>query len=134
MPRAVDQGKTSQILLFIQAFTAEKGFGPTIREIGIAVGLRSTSTVAGYLGRMAKDGLVTSIPGSPRSIHVSEQSVCDDKHDDGGSLLRCKFHFPNGTYPMSVIAMVTDKEQKQMTPISAETIELIHSKPLTEAR
>ena len=134
MPRAVDQGKTSQILLFIQAFTAEKGFGPTIREIGIAVGLRSTSTVAGYLGRMAKAGMISSIPGSPRSIHVLEQDMSCDELTDGGSLLRCKFHFPNGTYPMSVIAMVTDKEQKQMTPISAETIELIHSKPLTEAR
>lgn len=130
MPRAIDQGKTSQILLFIQAFAAKKGFGPTIREIGNAVGLRSTSTVAGYLGRMTKAGLISAIPSSPRSIHVIEQNMTGDEHDDGGSLLRCKFHFPDGTYPMSAIAVVTDKEQKQMTPVSAETIELIHSEPL----
>lgn len=130
MPRAINQGKTDQILMFIQAFSAEKGFGPTMREIGEAVGLRSTSTVAGYLNRMSKAGIISSIPSSPRSIRVIEQDRGEGKCDVGGSLLRCKFHFPDGTYPLSVIAMVTDKEQRIMTPISAETIELVHSESL----
>lgn len=130
MPRDINQGKTDQILMFIQVFSAEKGFGPTMREIGEAVGLSSTSTVAGYLNRMSKAGLVSSIPGSPRSIRIIEQEMEEAKRDDGSSLLRCKFHFPNGTYPLSVIAIVTDKDQKIMTPVSAETIELIHSEPL----
>lgn len=58
----------------------------------------------------------------------------ETKRDDGSSLLRCKFRFPDGTYPMSVIAMVTDKYQNLMTPISAETIELIHSELLIDER
>ena len=45
------------------------------------------------------------------------------KCDDNNSLLRCKFHFPDGTYPLSEIAMVTDKEQMIMTLLSAETFE-----------
>lgn len=130
MPRAINQGRTSQILLFIQAFSAEKGFGPTIREIGSAVGLRSTSTVAGYLNRMSKAGLISSIPSSPRSIQVIEQEMSSAVNNEGSSFLRCKFRFPDGTYPTSVIAMVTDKEQKLMTSISAETIELVHSESL----
>ena len=133
MPRVISKGKTDQILLFIQAFSAEKGFGPTIREIGKAVGLRSTSTVAGYLNRMSKAGLISSIPSSPRSLRVIEQDRGNGKCDFSGSLLRCKFNFPDGTYPLSVIAMVTDKEQRIMTPVSAETIELIHIGPLIDA-
>ena len=134
MPRAINQGRTSQILLFIQAFSAEKGFGPTIREIGSAVGLRSTSTVAGYLNRMSKAGLISSIPSSPRSIRVIEQEMSSAVNNDGGSFLRCKFRFPDGTYPTSVIAMVTDKEQRRITPVSAETIDLIHSESLIDVR
>lgn len=126
MPKAVDGGKTTQILLFIQSFTAEKGFGPTIREIGRAVGLSSTSTVVGYLSRMSKAGLVSSIPGSPRSIHVVEQAESPIDESDGCLLLKCKFRFPEGAYPMSVIAMVSDNHQNQITPVSAEAIEVVH--------
>ena len=130
MSRVISKGKTDQILLFIQAFSSENGFGPTIREIGNAVGLRSTSTVAGYLNRMSKAGLISSIPSSPRSLRVIEQDRGEGKGDDGSSLLRCKFRFPDGTYPLSVIAIVTDKDQRILTPVSAETIELIHSESL----
>ena len=134
MPRAIKKGRTSQILLFIQAFSAENGFGPTIREIGSAVGLRSTSTVAGYLNRMSKAGLISSIPSSPRSIQVIEQEMSSAVSNDGSSLLQCKFRFPDGTYPTSVIALVTDKEQRIVTPVSAEAIELIHTEPLIDVR
>ena len=52
MAKRVNHGKTEQILEFIREFCASHGFGPTIREIGMGVGLQSTSTVAGYLSRM----------------------------------------------------------------------------------
>lgn len=45
MSRNVNNGKSEQILHFIRQFTAVRGFGPTIREIGDAVGLKSSSTV-----------------------------------------------------------------------------------------
>ena len=56
------------------------------------------------------------------------------KCDDGSSFLRCKFRFPDGTYPLNVIAMVTDKDQRKMTPVSAETIELVYSETLIDTR
>lgn len=129
MAKHVDRGKTAQILHFVCEFTAEHGFGPTIREIGNGVGLRSTSTVSDYLVRMTRDGLITSIPGTPRSIHVVDQNLQQDSCEDGGSLLCCKFKFPEGTYPMSVIAMVADGDEKNIVPIKAESVEILRSSP-----
>ena len=83
---------------------------------------------------MSKAGLISSIPSSPRSIRVIEQEMSAAVNNDGSSFLRCKFRFPDGTYPTSVIAMVTDKEQRLITPVSAETIELIHTEPLIDVR
>ena len=75
MAKRVSHGKTEQILEFIREFCAEHGFGPTIREIGRGVGLQPTSTVAGYLNRMTRDGMITSIPDTPRSIQTAEPKV-----------------------------------------------------------
>ena len=75
---------------------------------------------------MSKAGLVSSIPGSPRSIHVVEQAESPIGESDGCLLLKCKFRFPEGAYPMSVIAMVSDNHQNQITPVSAEAIEVVH--------
>ena len=41
MAKRVSHGKTEQILEFIREFCASHGFGPTIREIGRGVGLKS---------------------------------------------------------------------------------------------
>ena len=128
MSRNVNNGKSEQILHFIRQFTAMRGFGPTIREIGDAVGLKSSSTVYNYLSRMTKRGLVASEPGKPRSLHVLEPRLEDDPCDDGGAVLSCKFRFPNGTYPVSVIAMVAD-DDKQFTPVKADQVEVLRMKP-----
>ena len=96
MAKRINHGKTEQILEFIREFYTTHGFGPTIREIGRGVGLQSTSTVAGYLSRMARDGLITSIPGTPRSIQTTESKILFTDSEDSASVLPCKFHFPDG--------------------------------------
>ena len=100
MAKTVDRGRTAQILQFVREFSCVHGFGPTIREIAEGVGLRSTSTVADYLDRMTRDGLITSIPSTPRSIRVVEQNLTEDACEDGSSLVCCKFKFPEGTFLM----------------------------------
>jgi repressor LexA len=45
-------------------------FPPTIREIGEAVGLRSSSTVYVHLRSLEKEGLIKRQPGCPRCITV----------------------------------------------------------------
>lgn len=134
MAKRVNHGKTEQILEFIREFCASHGFGPTIREIGRGVGLQSTSTVAGYLNRMTRDGLITSIPGTPRSIQTAEPKVLPAACKDGSSVLRCQFHFPEGTYPMSVVAMVADGDEKNILPVRADCVEIVHPGRTAKAR
>ena len=127
MAKTVDRGRTAQILQFVREYSCTHGFGPTIREIAEGVGLRSTSTVADYLDRMTRDGLITSLPSTPRSIRVVEQNLTEDVCEDGSSLVCCKFKFPEGTYPMSVIAMVAGNDQQNMLPIQAEQVEILRT-------
>ncbi len=134
MAKRVNHGKTEQILEFIREFCASHGFGPTIREIGRGVGLQSTSTVAGYLNRMTRDGLITSIPGTPRSIQTAEPKVLPAACKDGSSVLHCQFHFPKGTYPMSVVAMVADGDEKNILPVRADCVEIVRPGRSAKAR
>ena len=134
MAKRVSHGRTEQILEFIREFCASHGFGPTIREIGRGVGLQSTSTVAGYLNRMTRDGLITSIPGTPRIIQTAEPKVLPAACKDGSSVLRCQFHFPEGTYPMSVVAMVADGNEKNILPVRADCVEIVRPGRSVKAR
>lgn len=78
MPRKVlgyDRGLTSReksILEYIRQKIEESGYPPTVREICNAVGLRSTSTVHGYLGRLEKLGMIKRNPASSRAIELTE--------------------------------------------------------------
>ena len=58
------------ILDFIKARVKERGYPPSVREIGEAVGLASSSTVHGHLDRLEKKGLIRRDPTKPRAIEV----------------------------------------------------------------
>ena len=60
MPRTSD--KSQKIVEFVRQFTQENGFAPSIREIGAAVGLRSTASVSYHLQQLLEKGLLLS-PG-----------------------------------------------------------------------
>ncbi|MET9483617.1 MarR family transcriptional regulator [Streptomyces sp. NPDC006638] len=51
--------RQEQILRVVRTWIAEHGEGPTIREIGLEVGLSSTSSVAYQLRRMEERGLIS---------------------------------------------------------------------------
>jgi repressor LexA len=59
------------VLRFIYDTLENKKYPPTVREIGETVGLSSTSTVHGYLGRLEKQGLLHRNPGKPRILEVT---------------------------------------------------------------
>jgi repressor LexA len=61
------------ILDFIKNEVREKGYPPSVREIGEAVGLASSSTVHGHLDRLEKKGLIRRDPTKPRAIEVIGQ-------------------------------------------------------------
>mgnify|MGYP001025034316 CR=1 FL=1 len=58
------------ILDYIKQEVREKGYPPSVREIGEAVGLASSSTVHGHLNRLEKKGLIRRDPTKPRAIEV----------------------------------------------------------------
>lgn len=60
MPRTSD--KAEKIVAFVQQFTRENGYPPSVREIGAAVGLSSTASVSYHLRQLQKKGLLQS-PG-----------------------------------------------------------------------
>ncbi|KXG43484.1 transcriptional repressor LexA [Tepidibacillus infernus] len=55
---------------FIKQKVKEKGYPPSVREIGEAVGLASSSTVHGHLSRLEKKGLIRRDPTKPRAIEI----------------------------------------------------------------
>ncbi|TBL80213.1 transcriptional repressor LexA [Paenibacillus thalictri] len=58
------------ILDFIKTEVKDKGYPPSVREIGEAVGLASSSTVHGHLERLEKKGLIRRDPTKPRAIEI----------------------------------------------------------------
>jgi repressor LexA len=63
------------ILDFIKQEVKEKGYPPSVREIGEAVGLASSSTVHGHLARLEKKGLIRRDPTKPRAIEILDGSA-----------------------------------------------------------
>lgn len=60
MPRTSD--KAEKILEYVNAFVQENGYAPSIREIGAAVGLRSTASVSYHIQALQEKGLLAG-PG-----------------------------------------------------------------------
>nr|WP_202113157.1 transcriptional repressor LexA [Paenibacillus sp. MMS18-CY102] len=58
------------ILEFIKNEVRDKGYPPSVREIGEAVGLASSSTVHGHLDRLEKKGFIRRDPTKPRAIEI----------------------------------------------------------------
>ena len=64
-----------EVLEFIKEQVREKGYPPSVREIGDAVGLRSSSTVHGHLRRLESKGYIRRDPTKPRAI----EDIQDDE-------------------------------------------------------
>jgi repressor LexA len=62
--------RQKEIFDFIRKYAAKTGYPPTVREIGKAVGLHSSSTVHAHLANLEKLGLVRRDPSKPRAIEL----------------------------------------------------------------
>ncbi|MEO6120748.1 MAG: transcriptional repressor LexA [Acidimicrobiales bacterium] len=63
-------GKRRQILDFIATQLRTRGYPPSVREIGVAVGLTSSSTVHSHLATLQRHGYLRRDPTKPRAIEV----------------------------------------------------------------
>src|SRR5258708_32187405 len=59
-----------EILAFVNEHSAQHGYPPTVREIGTAVGLTSSSTVHAHLANLERLGLLRRDPAKPRAPNL----------------------------------------------------------------
>jgi len=62
--------RQKEIFDFIRKYADKTGYPPTVREIGKAVGLHSSSTVHAHLANLEKIGLLRRDPSKPRAIEL----------------------------------------------------------------
>ncbi|MGV3243877.1 transcriptional repressor LexA [Staphylococcus sp. 11261D007BR] len=62
--------RQEEIFNFIKQIVQAKGYPPSVREIGEAVGLASSSTVHGHLSRLEEKGYIKRDPTKPRAIEI----------------------------------------------------------------
>ena len=65
--------RQQRILDVIERTVRERGYPPTVREIGDAVGLTSSSSVHAQLANLERKGLLTKDPTKPRAMTLSEE-------------------------------------------------------------
>lgn len=73
-----------EILAVIRSTVDERGYPPSVREIGEAVGLTSPSSVAHQLGVLERKGLLRRDPHRPRALVVSDPSATAAPGDETG--------------------------------------------------
>lgn len=67
--------RQQEIFDFIKRYSADHGYPPTVRDIGKAVGLTSSSTVHAHLANLEKLGLLRRDPSKPRAIELLDRAV-----------------------------------------------------------
>ena len=67
--------RQKEIFDYIRRYARKYGYPPTVREIGKAVGLHSSSTVHAHLANLEKVGLLRRDPSKPRAIELLDKAV-----------------------------------------------------------
>ncbi len=82
--------RQQEIFDFIKRYSAKHGYPPTVRDIGKAVGLASSSTVHAHLANLEKLGLLRRDPSKPRALELLDKasSAVGNAVDNVSSLVR----------------------------------------------
>jgi repressor LexA len=67
--------RQQEIFDFIKRYSAKYGYPPTVRDIGKAVGLASSSTVHAHLSNLERIGLLRRDPSKPRAIELFDRAT-----------------------------------------------------------
>ena len=67
--------RQQEIFDFIKRYSASHGYPPTVRDIGKAVGLASSSSVHAHLAYLEKVGLLRRDPSKPRAIELLDKAA-----------------------------------------------------------
>src|SRR5688500_4103413 len=69
--------RQKEIFDFVKSYGSEHGYPPTVRDIGKAIGLTSSSTVHAHLANLEKLGLLRRDPTQPRAIEALKDKARD---------------------------------------------------------
>src|SRR3982075_4531526 len=67
--------RQQEIFDFIKRYSSRHGYPPTVRDIGKAVGLASSSTVHAHLANLERIGLLRRDPSKPRAIELLDRAA-----------------------------------------------------------
>lgn len=66
--------RQQEVLEFIRSTVADRGYPPSVREIGEAIGLSSPSTVHSHLSSLVRMGAIRRDPTKPRAIEIVDDT------------------------------------------------------------
>ena len=78
--------RQQEIFEFIGRYADKMGYPPTVREIGKAVGLHSSSTVHVHLSNLEKAGVLRRDPSKPRALEILVETARSARDAVGASL------------------------------------------------
>lgn len=107
------------VLKYIYEQVEERGYPPTVREIGEAVNLSSTSTVHGHLSRLEKKGLILRDPTKPRAIELTDAEKQEQKELREEYIERFRGGMRNHIEGMKVV----DNDGNDVTPDKLKEIQ-----------
>ena len=73
MTRNID--RKCEILRFIIGYRDQRGYSPSFLEIGQAIGVSASSTVAGWIHRLVDEGYLAIDPYEARSVEPTRKAV-----------------------------------------------------------
>ena len=71
--------RQNKILDYIRYVTKVRNYPPSVREIGEAVGLSSSSTVHNHLNQLERRGLIKRDPSKSRTVQLVEDAALDNQ-------------------------------------------------------
>ena len=103
--------RCNEVYAFITDYVARNGYSPTFREVGEAVGIRSSSTISRYIHMLVDAGRISIDESKPRTISTASdeadtfetvrQRVCLELADGGKIYMDCNLQKPK-TAPVTV--------------------------------
>jgi len=73
--------RQQQVLDYIKQTVNDRGYPPSVREIGDAVGLSSPSTVHSHLNSLVEAGMIKKDPSKPRAIMITDDTKSSTAND-----------------------------------------------------
>src|SRR5205807_7701523 len=78
--------RQTRILNYISDVSKSRNYPPSVREIGEAVGLSSSSTVHNHLNQLERRGLIKRDPSKSRTVQLVQDAELDQKRRSAVSI------------------------------------------------